>query len=170
MSDIDHVFARFSTAGVTETPSRQTVTIPARGTRSSRVVQVVHLRRGARAVEAPARHASDVGGAAWGEEISGKGSPPAPAVPESTTPSAPQPVVHVLPAWEPRQSAAEEIVDVAARRRRRGTTQRSTGDAEPRRIADPFDANDDSANCIRCGYLVEPARENRGLLTCATCR
>jgi hypothetical protein len=38
-----------------------------------------------------------------------------------------------------------------------------------RRVADPFDANDDGANCLRCGYAVEPARERRGLMTCAGC-
>jgi hypothetical protein len=40
---------------------------------------------------------------------------------------------------------------------------------EERRVADPFDAEDDGANCLRCGYLVEPAREKRGLMTCAAC-
>jgi hypothetical protein len=28
---------------------------------------------------------------------------------------------------------------------------------------------DESANSLGCGYLVEPAREKRGLLTCAAC-
>lgn len=36
-----------------------------------------------------------------------------------------------------------------------------------RRVADPFDADDGSANCIRCGYAIESAREQRGLMTCA---
>lgn len=171
MSDLHHVFARFSTAGATETPSRQTVTIPARGTRGSRVVQVVRLRHGARAdEEAPARHAADVGGAAWGEEISGRGSPPMPAAPQETASPAPQPIAHVLPAWQPRQSVVEETVEAPLPRLRRSATPRSAHAAGPRRVADPFDANDDSANCIRCGYLVEPAREKRGLMTCAGCQ
>jgi hypothetical protein len=38
-----------------------------------------------------------------------------------------------------------------------------------RRYADPFADDDDGANCLRCGYLVEPAREKRELLTCAAC-
>jgi hypothetical protein len=38
-----------------------------------------------------------------------------------------------------------------------------------RRVADPFDANDEGANCLRCGYVVERARERRGLMTCAEC-
>ncbi len=170
MSDIDHVFARFSRTGATETPSRQTVTIPARGTRSSRVVQVVHLRHGAKAIDdAPARHASDVGGAAWGLEISGKGSPPPPAVGEEISPPAPKPVVHVQPAWQPRQPVVEATAGLPVGRRARTMTRRPRVEPQARRVADPFDANDDSANCIRCGYLVEPPREKRGLMTCAGC-
>ncbi|MDO9714295.1 hypothetical protein [Paracraurococcus lichenis] len=38
-----------------------------------------------------------------------------------------------------------------------------------RSFADPFAGEDDGANCLRCGYLVEAAREKRGLLTCAAC-
>jgi hypothetical protein len=38
-----------------------------------------------------------------------------------------------------------------------------------RRVADPFDASDDGANCMRCGYTIEPAREKRGLVTCLAC-
>jgi hypothetical protein len=38
-----------------------------------------------------------------------------------------------------------------------------------RRVADPFDPADDGANCLRCGYVIEPARERRGLMTCAEC-
>ncbi len=38
-----------------------------------------------------------------------------------------------------------------------------------RHFADPFADGDDGANCIRCGYLVEPAREARGLWTCSKC-
>ena len=30
-----------------------------------------------------------------------------------------------------------------------------------------FSPDDGGANCIRCGYLVEPAREKRGLTTCS---
>ena len=40
--------------------------------------------------------------------------------------------------------------------------------ATVRRFADPF-ADDDGANCLQCGYLVEPAREKRGLMTCSAC-
>jgi cell division septation protein DedD len=38
-----------------------------------------------------------------------------------------------------------------------------------RRFADPLAEDDDGANCLRCGYLVEAARDRRGLRTCAAC-
>jgi hypothetical protein len=38
-----------------------------------------------------------------------------------------------------------------------------------RGFADPFANDDDGANCIRCGFLVEAAQESRGMLTCANC-
>lgn len=50
---------------------------------------------------------------------------------------------------------------------RRGKQPASLG---TRRVADPFDATDDGANCIRCGYAIQPARERRGLMTCAGCK
>ncbi|TDH58003.1 hypothetical protein E2C06_34885 [Dankookia rubra] len=55
-----------------------------------------------------------------------------------------------------------------ARRGRRSPSARVHAET-PRSYADPFAEDDDGANCIRCGYLVEPAREKRGLLTCAGC-
>ena len=39
----------------------------------------------------------------------------------------------------------------------------------PRHVADPFDTSDDGANCMRCGYAIERAREKRGLMTCSGC-
>ena len=38
-----------------------------------------------------------------------------------------------------------------------------------RLFADPFSHDDGGANCMRCGYLVEPVREKRGLVTCLGC-
>jgi hypothetical protein len=178
MSDIDRVFARFVTPGAAPTSRRQSVTVAGRGARSSRVVEVVHLGHASGTAEdAPARHASDVGGAAWGAEVTGKGAPqapaPAPAGLETAAPSSPQPVVHMMPAWEPRPlevetttvaEAADPTPSVAVK-----VTRRPRSEAASRRVADPYDTSDDGANCIRCGYLVEPAREKRGLMTCAGC-
>lgn len=177
MTDIDRVFARFSAPGAAATPSRQTVTVPGRGTRGSRVVEVVRLRSGRSAAEAaPARHAANIGAAAWGAEVSSKGSAPvrAAATPTAAAPPSPQPVVHVMPAWQPKpvevqptpsreetEASSLPAAPKAPRRTRSGPT--------PRRVADPFDANDEGANCLRCGYAVEPVRERRGLMICVGC-
>jgi hypothetical protein len=58
---------------------------------------------------------------------------------------------------------------VVARRGRPRIPKAPAPVSTAQRFADPFAADDDGANCLRCGYLVEPARERRGLLTCATC-
>jgi len=55
---------------------------------------------------------------------------------------------------------------VPAPRRGPSATPRSAHAAGPRDVADPFDANDDSANCIRRGYAVE----RRGSCPIAWCR
>jgi hypothetical protein len=36
-------------------------------------------------------------------------------------------------------------------------------------VADPFDPSDFGANCIRCGYAIEAARDQRGMMTCSGC-
>jgi hypothetical protein len=51
----------------------------------------------------------------------------------------------------------------------RGQSKRGAKVTIARSFADPFDTGDDGANCLRCGYLVEPARERRGHLTCSGC-
>ena len=173
MSDVDRVFARFSAPARAETPRRQTVTVPGRGTRGSRVVEVVHLRHGSGAAdEAPARHAADIGASAWGNEIAARRPSVAAAVPKPATPS-PLPVVHVMPAWQPKPVEVEALpaaaIDEHVSSPEPRPTNRLPPGTSPRRVADPFDAKDDGANCIRCGYAVEQAREKRGLLTCAGC-
>jgi hypothetical protein len=61
------------------------------------------------------------------------------------------------------------VKTVPAERRRPRTPEAKTPKVAVRRFADPFADGDDGTNCLRCGYLVEPARERRGLLTCSTC-
>lgn len=63
-------------------------------------------------------------------------------------------------------SVAEEPVSRAGS----GRPREASAIALTRRVADPFDTTDDGANCMRCCYAIEAAREKRGLLTCATCR
>jgi hypothetical protein len=79
-----------------------------------------------------------------------------------------------MPAWEPtaREAAiepAQTAVPVSEPARQAGKRACRGAANESRRVADPFDAADEGANCMRCGYLVEPARERRGLMTCAGC-
>lgn len=177
MSDIDGHFARSRGTGASAVPRRQLVTVPRRGARGSRVVEVVHLRAASDAAEAaPPRHAAAIGAAACGEEISSKGPPPPldTATPLSAAPPSPQPVVHVMPAWEPRavevqpapgaEGTAASPLHAAPK-----ASRRTPSGPTSRRVADPFDADDDRANCIRCGYAIEPGREQRGLMTCVQC-
>jgi hypothetical protein len=72
-----------------------------------------------------------------------------------------------MPMWERRvpepEAASVEPAPPEAVRPRRAAGGRA------RRVADPYDATDEGANCLRCGYAIEPARDRRGLLTCAGC-
>jgi hypothetical protein len=87
MSEIDRVFARFGDTNSPATERREVRTVPQRGTRSNRTVEIVHVR------------------------------------------------------------------------------SRSPG-----RVANPFDVNDDRANCLRYGSAIEPALERRELMTGAGCK
>jgi len=64
--------------------------------------------------------------------------------------------------------SVEPPVETAVAKQRRPRVLKAPIKAAVRRFADPF-ADDDGANCLRCGYLVEPAREKRGLMTCSAC-
>jgi hypothetical protein len=144
------------------------------------MVEVVHVRRDrSRPSEGHPRPApvSQQAGT-WLEELQAKPAQPLP--PQDIEPIVPEPaspVVHVMPMWVPSQPQpvppAPRLDQVAgeaemARQRRRRTPTQAVSKAEVRRFVDPF-ADEDGANCIRCGYLVEPAREKRGLLTCLVC-
>ena len=139
----------------------------------SRVVEVVHLPpRGTSATKEQAgRSGAKVRAQTWEDGF------PTRAVPAQSPPQEPvaaekiEPVAHVMPVRQPviAQPAttpphtppeAAQTAEPRPARRARPTA---------RRIADPFDETDDGANCFRCGYLIEPARERRGLMTCAEC-
>ena len=51
----------------------------------------------------------------------------------------------------------------------RGRPRKEPGIPPTRRVADPFNIKDHAANCMRCGYAIEAAREKRGLMTCSFC-
>jgi hypothetical protein len=83
-----------------------------------------------------------------------------------------------MPGWEPLLPPLQ-LVEPAAKipagarpRPRVAKPEHPENQLKPTRraFADPFAADDGGTNCIRCGYLVSPAREKRGLMTCMRCR
>ncbi|MFC7690480.1 hypothetical protein ACFQY5_13650 [Paeniroseomonas aquatica] len=110
--------------------------------------------------------------------------------PAAAPEAAPQ-VGHVMPGWEPLLPPAE--AEAPQPRQPRAAARAASAKAPPvaaasapdkqdpdkqdpekpapsrRAFADPFAAEDTGTNCLRCGYLVQPGREKRGLLTCAQC-
>jgi hypothetical protein len=151
------------------------------GGSKSRVVEVVHVRRdGSRPAEGRPHTASwNARAETWPEGFRAKPAQPTP--PQDMQPASPEPpppVVHVMPMWEPSpqqpaQLAAEPgepPVEAAAPVPRRPRLPKAkTSKVAARHFADPFADGDDGTNCMRCGYLVGPAREKRGFLTCLTC-
>jgi hypothetical protein len=187
MSEASRVFPAQKGRGATSLISEKRFiqTRPRRGGPGSgqpRVVEVVHVQRGRSpsSDEQLRAAARSVRSEAWldGDATTPEQPSSAPA-PMPVAPKPAQPVVHVMPMWQPsaQQQGVETVAapDTAlaetvppARRGRRSQSARARAET-PRSYADPFAEEDDGANCIRCGYLVEPAREKRGLLTCAGC-
>ncbi|MBP0465209.1 hypothetical protein J5Y09_14885 [Roseomonas sp. PWR1] len=180
MDDIDRVFARFKDDKPEPTNRRETLNIPRRnGAGGSRTVEVVHVRSGTASRDRPQRMDPQLRAASWDEGFSAQRpvATPAPSAP----PAAPatRPKTHVMPAWEP--AAAKEassapasekaaVAPDATARRGRGRPRKEVRATPPaRHVADPFNPSDDGANCMRCGYAIEPTREKRGLLTCSEC-
>ena len=168
MTDKDHVFARFRDDKPAPSDRRETLTIARRGgATGSRVVEVVHLRSaGAPAAAGQLRRPPSTDRAAtWENGFPARPPSPQPVDAAPAAPDAPAPTTHVMPAWQPRPEAEAPARAEAPVAASPGPRTRRTA----RRIADPFDAHDDGANFLRCGYLVEPAREKRELMTCAAC-
>ena len=184
MSEADRVFSRHPKRAVSCNETQHIVTAPRKkssGTIASRVVEVVHVSHGkSRPVHNQPRpvpwsaHAET-----WPDGFRAQSPPPVP--PQVATPVMPEPaspIVHVMPMWEPsvQQPAAADEKPVALpsgtiiiERRKRGRPRLNPPKVTARQFADPFAADDDGANCIRCGYLVEQRREKRGLMTCSKC-
>ena len=179
MSEIDHVFARLGGGQSGPTEQRELRSIPRRGgATGSRVVEVVRLSpQGTTAGHDQAhRPVSKVRAATWDDGFppkSARAPSPSPAPVATVTV---KPVAHVMPMWEPA------IVKPESEAPPTSPSEASSGPTPPRsaptrrgrrpsgrRVADPFDATDDGANCLRCGYIIEPARERRGLMTCVRC-
>ncbi|WP_372625011.1 hypothetical protein [Falsiroseomonas sp.] len=178
MSDIDRVFARLGGRQTAGSDQRELRNIPRKGASAgSRTVEVVRLpARGAAASEdSPRRTDHRVRAATWDDGFPAKSTPPPSSAPLPVAAEAPEPVAHVMPTWtpavaEPSVEPAPVAPSEAAQPALESAKQaRRTAQGKARRVADPFDASDDGANCLRCGYLIEPARERRGLVTCAEC-
>lgn len=74
-----------------------------------------------------------------------------------------------MPAWTSAVAEAPPTplsteAPVAADPRRRGRPRKQIATTPPtRHVADPFDASDDGANCMRCGYLVRQRADRRSM-------
>lgn len=167
MSEIERIFAKFRDKAQPASDRRELRTVPGRGSaRGSRVVEVVRRRGGNLADHAPARRADPGLRAATWEDGFPARSVVAPAIPPEPAPQpAAPPTAHVMQAWAPPEPAPASPAPAPAPAKAVAAPRPKPA----RRFADPFDAADDGANCLRCGYAVEPARERRGLLTCAAC-
>ncbi|WP_137180709.1 hypothetical protein [Roseomonas sp. AR75] len=157
MSDIDDVFASFRDEKSASTGRRGTRIIPQRGTRSSRTIEVVHVRSGAtpRPAGEPRHSSFGVRAAAWDDGFPAKQAPPRPAAPQPPVSVPVEPTFHIMPPRSPSTLAAEAapvVLDptpVIASRRGRGRPRKQAAAAPIRRFADPFDASDEGANCLR---------------------
>ena len=172
MSEADRVFARMTPPGSPSAPEEKEllhISPRRRGlsTGQSRIVEVVH-RRSDRAADAPRPERSSAHATRWPEGFQARSAPmPPPLETSAAAPDPALPVGHVMPGWQPLLAPIEpEAAPATLQRQPKATAAR-----KPRKrvFADPFAAEDTGANCLRCGYLVEPAREKRGLMTCAAC-
>ena len=179
MSEADRVFSRMTSPGSLPSPEdKQFLHIASRRrgatTNQSRVVEVVHRRSGRTAYPAEPAQA-----ALWQESSQGHSAPALPPAEKPAATPVPVPQVgHLMPGWKPLLpplQPAEEAAKVQSsirpqRRAAKPEWSKHQATTTKRSFADPFAADDGGTNCIRCGYLVSPAREKRGLLTCLQCR
>lgn len=184
MSEADRVFQRRENQRPqTSREERRVVVSPPRkgpaGSGRSRVVEVVHLRRdGLKPEDArPRSTAGKLRAQTWPEGFRARSTlPPTQHDVEPVSPGPPPPIAHMMPVWAPPPQRDAERSSIEADATARTDAAGPNGSAMPkapkprtRRFADPFATDDNRANCLRCGYLVEKARDRRGLMTCATC-
>lgn len=179
MSDIDRVFARMGGGQTSTTEQRETRSIPRRGGATGhRVVEVVRLPPRSETSDSKGstqRLACNVHAQTWDAGFPARSVTAPSPVPKPAAVEPVVPVAHVMPMWERSTHEPEaELVPAPAEvlpkaRQARVPRSRRAVDGAARRFADPFDASDERANCLRCGYAIQPARERRGLMTCAGC-
>jgi hypothetical protein len=177
MADTDRVLPRQDSGARTPASEKRLIlSAPRKGGPAggkSRVVEVVYLRRGpAKPVQEPPQLAPwSLRAATWPEGFRAKSTAPLPREGiEVDSAETAQPITHVMPMWEPSAPEAPPATETATvePRQPRGPKPHAAK-TTARHFADPFAEDDSGANCIRCGYLVEQAREKRGLLTCTKC-
>ena len=181
MSEIDDIFARLGGGRIANTDQSDRRDIPRRGKASgSRVVEVVHLttRRPSAGAAVTHRTESGVRAQTWDGGFPTRSAPHASSQSQQpVSAKAPEQVGHVIVRWEPVAEVAASTppapmhVEVQPRLMDEPTAPsvRSGTTSQARPVADPFDPEDDRANCLRCGYAVEAGRDRRGLTTCAAC-
>jgi hypothetical protein len=179
MSEADRVFSRMTTPRALPSPENKRflhITSRRRGAVAgkSRVVEVVHRRSSRTAPPAEPAHA-----ATWPKGFQDRSAPTLPPAEDpAANPIPAPPVGHLMPGWEPLlpslqpvEPAAKIPAGIRPRPRVAKPERPKHQPISTRRVfADPFAADDTGTNCIRCGYLVSPAREKRGLMTCMQCR
>ena len=186
MSEADRVFPRPEGQG-SQTPlveKRLILSAPRRGgpgAGKSRVVEVVHVRRGkGRPAEEASRPSTwDLRAETWPDGMHPKAALPFPQPnAQPVTPEPAEPTVHIMPMWEPSPpqpappaaEPTEPPAETAITERPKPRVSKPHGaKVKVRRFADPFADDGSGANCIRCGYLVEQGREKRGFMTCSKC-
>jgi hypothetical protein len=169
MSEIDRIFSRLGPKKSTPNDKREVLNIPRKGSAlGSRTVQVVHVRSGQASAgkEAPRRSGAGARSATWEDGFPARAAALPPQADAPAASEQPDPVTHVMPMWAPTQVEAAPAPADAATSEQKPATLRGP---RAKRVADPFDADDDGANCLRCGYMIDPGRERRGLMTCAAC-
>lgn len=176
MNEEDRVFARFKSNKPEASGRREQLTIPRRaGASGSRVVEVVHVRSSATMKDRPRQVDIHVRAASWDGGFLAKQTAAGAMLIEPMAPEPAKAARHIVTAAEaaaaetgtaPLPHAGEPVV---AARQGPGRPHQETPNTPTRRIADPFDAGDDGANCMRCGYAMEPEWEKRGPMICSEC-
>ena len=168
MSDIDEVFPpRGGKDGRAPRGEQRIISTTNRKSGLSRSIQVVQLSR--RGLASGDDRAAIGGSGPPGEpshfeyEAKPKPSPTLFDMQPSPTPKPLPQVGHIVERTPRLLVPLVAQPEPVAPRKARGRPRRE------RTFADPFAADESGANCFRCGYLVEAAREKRGKLTCAAC-
>jgi hypothetical protein len=182
MSEIDRVFPpRAEDADVTKAGEKRFIQATSRkrglASAQTRIVEVVHLRssKSKPADEPSHRAVARQHAESWLDGLRAKTAAPESIFGVASVGSKPSPpTVHVMAGWDPSPKPPAATPPppadaVVAGGQQPPAFRRKAPRVVSRRFADPFADDDSGANCLRCGYLVERAREDRGKMTCSRC-